>query len=342
MEYIVNTKGKEVLFMLHLLAISHTARAALTAVLVVAAVIGVLWFLLGVLFFKIALGSKRRADDKIPCKDSLFERNADNVNLIAGYKWYDENYKQDVSIKGRSGQNLYATEFRNPSNSNVWVIVIHGWTNVKREMGSYAMEFYRRGFNVLVPDMRGHDNSESKYVTMGWLDRLDIVDWVNSIVAENPKSKIILHGVSMGGATTMMTTGEDLPENVILAIEDCGFTSVKDIFTDQCIRKYKLPPKIIMPAATLVNKLMNGFFFGEASAVEQLKKSKTPTLFIHGDKDAFVLPENLDKVYEACAAPKEKYIVKGAEHALSSHWFHEEYWSVIDSFLEKYTEVLQK
>ena len=50
--------------------------------------------------------------------------------------------------------------------------------------------------------------------------------------SKRPKAKIVLHGVSMGAATTMMTTGEDLPENVVLAIEDCGFTSVYDIFED--------------------------------------------------------------------------------------------------------------
>ena len=315
---------------------SYQLQVALTVIGIIAVLFLILYFGLGVVFFFIALGNKKRPDPTVPCKDSLFERNADNKNLIAGYKWYDNTYHQEIIIKNRKGKNLHGVEFRNPSNSNVWVICIHGWTNVNREMSSYAMEYYKRGFNVLLPDLRGHNNSEHKFVTMGWLDRLDIVDWVNSIVEENPKSRIILHGVSMGGATTMMTTGETLPENVIVAVEDCGFTSVKDIFVDQCIRKYHLPPKMVMPQATIVNKIINGFFFGQASSVEQLKKSVTPTLFIHGDKDEFVLPGNLDPVYEACAAPKEKYIVKGAEHAVSSHWFHEEYWEVVDAFLEKY------
>ncbi|MGN0468043.1 MAG: alpha/beta hydrolase [Acutalibacteraceae bacterium] len=322
--------------MLPLLAISAASKTAITVVLIIVAVLFVLWLALGALFFHIALGSKRRKDETVPSKNSLFERNADNKNLIDGYKWYDENYKQKVTIKSRKGKTLHAVEFRNPSNSNVWVITLHGWTNVKREMSSYAMEFYRRGFNVLIPDLHGHGDSESRFVSMGWLDRLDVVDWVNSIVKENPKSKIIIHGVSMGGATTMMTTGEELPENVVLAIEDCGFTGVKDIFVDQCIRKYHLPPKLVMPPASLVNKIINGFFFFEASTLKQLEKSKTPTLFMHGDKDDFVLIENLDKNFNACAAPKEKYVFHGAEHALSSHWFHEEYWKVVDAFLDKY------
>ncbi|MFI3142279.1 MAG: alpha/beta hydrolase [Clostridia bacterium] len=59
-------------------------------------------------------------------------------------------------------------------------------------------------------------------------------------------------------------------------------------------------------------------------------------MFIHGDKDDFVLPSNLDVVYKACAAPKARYVVKGAEHALSSHCYHEEYWVAVDKFLSVY------
>ena len=315
---------------------TYQLKIALIVLGVIAALLLLAYVALGFVFFFIALGSKRREDETIPCKNSLFERNADNINLKTGYKWYDSTYKQEVTIKNRKGITLHGMEFRNPENTNVWVIVLHGWTNAKREVSSYAMEHYKRGFNVLIPDLRGHGNSESKYVTMGWLDRLDVVDWTESIAKENPKAKIILHGVSMGAATTMMTTGEKLPDNVIMAIEDCGFMGVKEIFTDQCIRKYHLPPKLVMPQASFVCKLINGFFFGEASCVKQLKKSKTPTLFLHGDKDNFVLLENLEPVYKACAAEKEKYIIRGAEHAVSSHWCHEEYWNVVNDFVDRH------
>lgn len=296
----------------------------------------ILWLALGFAFFFIALGSKKREDPTVPAKNSLFERNADNENLKAGYKWFDTTPHTELLISSHeSGKKLHGQYFEN-AGSNLWAITIHGWTNINREMSSYAMEYYRRGFNVIIPDLRGHGNSETNYVSMGWLDRLEIVDWINYIIAQNPDAQIVLHGVSMGAATTMMTTGEKLPENVVCAVEDCGFTGVYDIFEDQCIRKYHVPPKIVMPAAGIANLLINHFSFREASAVEQLKKSKTPTLFMHGDKDNFVLFENLDKVYNACAAEKEKYVIRGAEHAVSSHWFHEEYWAVVEKFIAKY------
>ncbi len=299
-------------------------------------VLFVLWLALGVAFFFIALGQKRREDPTVPAKNSLFERNADNKNLIAGYKWFDNTPHTELLIDSfESGKKLHGQYFEN-KDSSLWAITIHGWTNINREMSSYAMEYYNRGFNVIIPDLRGHGNSETNYVSMGWLDRLEIVRWIEYIVAENPDAQIILHGVSMGAATTMMTTGESLPSNVVCAVEDCGFSGVYDIFEDQCIRKYHLPPKIVMPSAGIANMFFNRFSFKKASAVEQLKKSKTPTLFIHGDKDDFVLFENLDKVYNACAAEKEKYVIHGAEHAVSSHWFHEEYWEAVEKFINKY------
>ena len=65
---------------------------------------------------------------------------------------------------------------------------------------------------------------------MGWLDREDILRWIDFILADDPQAEIVVHGISMGAATTMMTAGEDTPENVKVFIEDCGYTSVWDVF----------------------------------------------------------------------------------------------------------------
>ena len=48
---------------------------------------------------------------------------------------------------------------------------------------------------------------------MGWLDREDILRWIDFILADDPQAKIVIHGISMGAATTMMTAGESTPDN---------------------------------------------------------------------------------------------------------------------------------
>lgn len=41
--------------------------------------------------------------------------------------------------------------------------------------------------------------------------------------------EIVLHGISMGGATALMASGMELPEHVKGIISDCGFTSPKEV-----------------------------------------------------------------------------------------------------------------
>ena len=40
------------------------------------------------------------------------------------------------------------------------------------------------------------------------------VNLIQQILKKDPNAEIALFGVSMGGATVMMTSGEDLPSNV--------------------------------------------------------------------------------------------------------------------------------
>ncbi len=276
---------------------------------------------------KIASGTKEKDEERLRL-DSIKEQ---------GKNWFDSANKEKLVIKSsNSNKNLHA-DFLFPENeSDVFVIIIHGYTSEPRGMGIYAQKYHELGYNVLMPSLNGHADSEAGTVTMGWKDRLDIVDWVNFIAENYPNSKIILHGESMGSATTMMTTGEDLPSNVKAAVADCGYTSVWDIFSNKIKNNFKMPEFPTLYSANVVNKLYSGFDFKEASAIEQLKKSKTPTIFIHGDKDTFVPYEMLDKVYEACASDKEKITIPNSPHARNACADPELYWNSVIEFINKY------
>lgn len=312
--------------------------AALKIIFIILAVLILLYLIFGFVFFFLALGSQRRDDYSTPRPGSLFERNWKNEVLQEGFNWFDNTPHEEMLIPSHEkGKQLHAQYFSNPD-TNLWAIFIHGYSNFHRDVACYAMEYHKRGYNTLIPDLRGHGNSESKFSSMAWLDHYEIVDWINYIAKKYPDSQIVIHGVSMGGATTMMTTGEKLPKNVVCAVEDCGFRSVAQIFSDQSRDKYHIPPWLSIPAANIANLLINHFSFYKASAEEQVKKSVTPTFFLHGDKDDFVKFENLDYVYNACAAEKEKWVVKDAAHAVSNLWFHELYWQKVDAFLAKHVK----
>ena len=202
-------------------------------------------------------------------------------------------------------------------------------------MAGVVKKFYELGFNVLAVDARAHGDSEGAKIGMGWPERRDIAGWIKLILSWDPDARIILHGVSMGAATVLMASGETLPENVKAVIADCGYTSEWDEFIWEA-ETLHIPWFPVLNAASLLSKLRDGYDFKQASALDQVKKSRIPTLFIHGSEDELVPYKMLGELYLAAACEKEKLTVEGAGHALSSSVDPELYWSTVERFIEKY------
>jgi len=255
-------------------------------------------------------------------------------SFIDGLQWFFANNPIKIVIDSPRGRRIHADMIKNETPSDVWVICLHGFCSSPRDFGGAAKIYHEWGYNTLLPYLCGHGESEDNFVSMGWLDRIDVAAWVDYLVREYGNPKIILHGVSMGAATTMMTTGEALPANVICAVADCGYTSVWDEYAVQARETLHIPVSLIHALDSVV-RMKQGFSLKDASCVDQLKKSKTPTLFIHGDADGFVPFWMLDLVYDACAAQKEKVIAPGAGHAEACYQF-ELYYGAIRAFINRY------
>lgn len=254
---------------------------------------------------------------------------------IQAENWFtDENNRTIWQLTSADDLQLSAIYLPAEKDEKKTAIVAHGYMGKAEDMAEYAELYHNLGYNVLVPDARGHGSSEGDYIGFGWDERKDYVKWIQEVLKKtNSDESIVLHGVSMGAATVMMTSGEKLPDNVKAIIEDCGYTSAKDELSYQLKEMFNLPSFPLIPMTSLVTKVRAGYFFGEADAVKQLKKNKTPMLFIHGDKDDFVPFYMLDEVYAATDAPKEKYVVAGAGHAQAMSKDPAKYKETVENFI---------
>ena len=283
--------------------------------------------LVGVLFYNLALNANYS-------KDIIYaEYNDENLN--DAQKWLEE--KSNYSDKYiESYDKLQLHSYVVTQNSNKWAIVVHGYGGSGKLMSDKSKYFYDMGYNVLIPDLRGHGKSEGDYIGMGWKDRLDIISWINFIIKANPNAEIVLHGTSMGAATVLMTSGENLPSNVKAIVADCAYTSAWDEFSYQLETYLKVPSSYILNVTNMVTKLKAGYSLKEASALECVKKATVPILYIHGDKDKFVPYSMMDKLYDATSSPKEKLTIDGGEHANSDLVSPFLYWLTVEDFLNQY------
>ena len=144
---------------------------------------------------------------------------------------------------------LHASVYLNDESDN-WVVLVHPFmlsgTSIASSVGDF---YYEKGYNILAPDLRGFGDSEGS-VALGFLESLDIYDWLVKLQEYNPE-KVYVHGVSLGGATTNFLSGIDgfmnnAPEDIRInkeiqsleslnvkgLIEDCGYTNMTE-FEDE-------------------------------------------------------------------------------------------------------------
>lgn len=261
-------------------------------------------------------------------------------------EWFSQ-AKQPVTITSDDGLRLHGWLFDPDCTApkpHLYAICMHGYTGVPEETAKWAHRYARMGFTVLVPSQRAQDLSEGRYVGMGWLERNDLLNWIDLIVSSDPDARILLYGGSMGAATVMMTTGDPrLPRNVVSAIVDSGYTSARMVFIDNLRHSSHLPKPlaaVCVDATGLFCKHYAGYDFSEATCLQSLRHTVIPMLFIHGEQDDIVSSRFLKINYEACSSiDREKLMVPDARHMEASVVDPELYWNTVNTFIKRAFEL---
>ena len=248
---------------------------------------------------------------------------------------------KDTVINAPDGTPLHAVYAQAPVPTDRTAVIVHGYTDQAFKMLQIGYMYnHDLGFNILLPDLRHAGLTPGPIVQMGWLDRLDVIQWINEApsILDIPDMEIVVHGISMGGATTMMVSGEKLPETVRCFVDDCGYTSAWAQFKKELKEQFGLPPFPLLHMASWICDMKYGWNFKEASALEQVKKCDYPMFFIHGDQDKYVPTWMVYDLYEAKSEPKELWISEGAEHNCTYDMYPDEYAVKVKAFTDKYMQ----
>lgn len=245
---------------------------------------------------------------------------------------------RDTFIINRKGRQLHAMFASAAKPTDKTAVIVHGYTDnaIRMLMIGYLYN-NDLNYNILLPDLQDNGLSEGPAIQMGWKDWLDVLNWMN--IANDifgKRTQMVVHGISMGAATTMMVSGEAQQPFVKCFVEDCGYTSVWDEFSFQLKDMFGLPEFPLMYTTSWLCNAKYGWNFQEASSLEQVKKCSLPMFFIHGDADTYVPTRMVYPLYEAKSEPKELWIVPGATHAMSYKDYPQEYTERVKKFVGKY------
>lgn len=223
---------------------------------------------------------------------------------------------EDVSITSFDGLKLTGKYYHRYDNAPV-AICVHGWRGTGiRDFCGGAFTLMELGYNVLLVDQRAQGKSEGHAMTFGIKERYDCLEWIHYVISRcGAQTDIFLYGISMGGATVLMTTGLDLPQNVRCVVADCPYSSPKKIICKVC-RDMKIPPALAYPFLLVGARVFARFNLNETTAADEVRKAKIPILVIHGTDDRFV-PCSMSEEIAAANPRVNRQVFEGAGHGLS-------------------------
>lgn len=260
---------------------------------------------------------------------------------------------RDTFITATDGTRLHAYYILHDSARHT-ALLLHGYGKNAISMMHLARMYEQElGMNVLLPDLRYAGLSEGTHIQMGWRDREDVSRWIRlsaplfgleervkgtrgefNHTYDLPLSRtLIVHGISMGAATTMFVAGEKQTSYVTGYIEDCGYTSVWDMFARELRAQFSLTEYPLLYTSSWLCQLRHGWNFQEADARRSLHHCFRPMLFIHGTADTYVPTEMVHRLYAAKPGKKTLWLVPDVKHAASYDKYPEEYRRRVSAFL---------
>ena len=261
------------------------------------------------------------------------EEKDEELAMCGHHDGFDEYKREPIEFIMPDGYVIHGDYSLN--NPKKFVICMHGHTSNRQASLKYAYAFYRLGYSLIFFDHRSHGDNARGIVTMGYQESKDAAEIIKQVREKFGQDiELGLFGCSMGGVTALLCISK--VKDLSFVVSDCAFASLEDIVRGFC-KQHHSPAWLHLGWTNMFLKKKYNLSFEDVSPKEELKNNKeTPVLFIHGSKDDFVFPSNVQMLYSNDADPKQLEIFEGANHCGSVSLDKERYYKVIEEFINKY------
>ena len=284
--------------------------------------------------YRIAFYSPAKDRDQVvKPKDPQYDPYRPEMRRI--YQQLKERPCEFVTIRSKDGLNLCGRYYHVKDNSPI-DICFHGYRSHPLTDFSGGSELsFAMEHNLLLVDQRAHGKSAGRTISFGILERQDVLSWVDYVLQRfGDDVKILLYGVSMGGATVLMASELDLPKNVKGIVADCPFVKPLDIIS-YVGKDTSFPQWMIKSFAVLGARIYGDFDLQETDAVRAVEKTKVPILIIHGEADRYVPCDMSAEAESANQKMVSRYTIPGAAHGISYLVDTPRYHKLVKEFVQK-------
>lgn len=283
--------------------------------------------------YRVAFFSSKNGRDKIPTVDGP-QYDAHREEIARIFSQLYERPCEYVTVTSHDGLRLSGRYYHVKDGAPL-AICFHGYRSSPLTDFCGGSELcFQMEQNVLLVDQRAHGKSQGRTITFGIKERQDLLSWVDFALERfGPDIRILLYGISMGGATVLMASELELPENVKAIVADCPYASAMDIIL-HVGKQMPIPNWLIKPFVILGARIFGGFDIRETDAVQAVKNANIPILIIHGEADGFV-PCEMSNIAAHNPEMVTRCTIPGADHGISYLVDKDRYCQVVRRFMDR-------
>ena len=230
------------------------------------------------------------------------------------------------------------------------MLVLHGFTGSPVSMRPLAEALAAAGFAVEMPRLPGHGTSVEDMVETGWDDWLTEAERCLGVLqARTPDGKVVVAGLSMGGALTaalaqghpelagivLINAPVGVPPEMAVAVEEMlagGMEVMDSIGGDIADPDADEASYDATPLRALLTMIMAG-----QDVRERLPEIQVPALVITSRQDHVVNPEDSDILAEHIAGPVERLWLEKSYHVATLDYDRAELEAAAVAFAQRVT-----
>ena len=242
---------------------------------------------------------------------------------------------QQITLTTQDGVKLSAWYL--PSQNGAAIILLHGYKADHAQMFPVAAMLVRYGYGVILPDLRGHGQSEGEEITFGYNERRDVQAVYQHLITQ-PKvdaERIGVLGNSMGSAIAILYAAENPGIKAVVA--QSPYTSLDDMVATNIKRLVNLPPFPLAPMILFFAERKAGFQAEALAPLRHIRQiSPRPVLIMTGGKDTWANPEGGRQLYAAAGEPRELWFDPELSHLEFQEKRADEFEQRVVAFFDKY------
>lgn len=225
---------------------------------------------------------------------------------------------QPVSLTAADGAVLRAWWVVAPHPNGRAVLLLHGIGGNRVDMSGFADIFVAKGYDVLLPDSRGHGESGGRVTTFGLLERDDVRRWTAWVRGQAPGCTYLL-GESMGAAIAVEATAVT-PQICAAAVED-PYSTFRQVVYERLGHDTRLGTRFwrtvgwpVVQVAIDWAHLRYRIWLPDAAPKVAVAQSKVPVLLMTGTADNNIPMHHAQELERVCGERCALWVVPGAGH----------------------------